>query len=76
MRAVDEMAKQMIRAIDGHKADWSGKFTKGNVNTFWTEIGGKCRQQIKNIYLRRHSFDTGEVADFLVNCVAVRTSGG
>lgn len=76
LRTIDELTKQIIRVIDGHKADWTGTRTAGTVNMFWDEIGPKCRQQLKNIYAKTHTLDLAETTDFFINCVAVRTVGG
>lgn len=75
MRVIDECAKQMIRAVDGVRADWSGASGPGSITTFWSEIGGKCRHQIKSLYLKTHTMTPQENADFFEHCVAVRTAG-
>jgi hypothetical protein len=74
LRAADELAKQMVRAIDGKPADWTGAGGAGSVQTFWDEIGGKCRQLLKGHYAKTHMLDTAETADFFASCVAVRTA--
>jgi hypothetical protein len=73
-RTLSELAKQMIKAIDGVKADWTGKAGPGNVERFWDEVGSKCRQQIQNFYLKTHSLTAEEQADFFLSCLCVRTS--
>ncbi len=76
-RTLNEMAKQMIRVIDGHLVDWS--MTKGGsggvpgVEIFWNDIGAKCRQQVINYYLRTHSMSNEEAADFFGQCLHIRT---
>lgn len=70
-----ELAKQMIRAIDGHKADWSGVAGPGNIDVFWREIGSKCRQLVVRWYTQTHMLSDAERADFFENCVASRTAG-
>lgn len=74
-QVMNEMAKQMIRVIDGAKADWS-KPGRHNPATFFTDIGGACRQQLKNLYAKRHTLATADQIDFFVNCVAVRSVTG
>lgn len=74
-RAIDELAKQMIRAIDGHKADWR-KPGPHNPATFYGQIGGKCRQVLKATYAQRHTLDTEESIDFLVHCAAALSAAG
>jgi len=67
-RTYKEMAKQMIRAVDGHKVDWSGKVPEGNVARFWEEIGPVGRLMLVNVYHRTHSPQQGVVLDFFINC--------
>jgi hypothetical protein len=76
MRTITEAAKQCIRAIDGVSANWTGAFVLGNVDTFWNEIGGKCRQLIVNYYLKTHTLEAAEQLDFFANCLAVRRVAG
>lgn len=75
IRMIDELTKQMIRVVDGVKADWTGVTGPGSVTQFWDDIGGKCRQQLKNIYSKNHTFSAEEAIDFFTNCIAVRTAG-
>ena len=75
MRTVQEMAKQMIRSIDGFRVDWTGAFGVGNVDKFWDEIGSRYRQQLVNYYIKTHSLGQAEQADFFANCIAIRTVG-
>jgi hypothetical protein len=72
LRTLDELTKQMVRAVDGVEVNWLSV----KPDEFWNDIGGKCRSQLKSIYTKRHSFQEGEAADFLSNCVAARTAGG
>ena len=76
MRTLDELAKQCVRVVDGHAADWTGKQGPGSVERWWREVGSKCRQQVKNHYVKTHTLDASETADFFTNCVAVRTAVG
>lgn len=75
-RTLAEMTRQMIRAIDGHKVTWGGVAEKNMVlpDPFWDEIGGKYRKELQSIYLKTHSLDDKETADFFANCVFVATS--
>jgi hypothetical protein len=75
MRVIDEMAKQMIRVVDGRPADWGGSRGPGSVDAWWQEIGGKGRHQLKMLYLKNHTMTTEESSDFFEHCVAVRTAG-
>jgi hypothetical protein len=73
-RTLTEMSKMMIRAIDGHLAIRTGDLGPGNVDRFWDDIGGKCRQMITNYYMKTHALSKEEQADFYANCFAVRAA--
>lgn len=65
IRSVSELSKATIRAIDGHRADWSGNMNKpGSVTTFWSDIGPKGRSMIRNYYVRTHTVTDDEALDF------------
>ena len=74
-RVITEMAKQTIRAVDGHPADWSGRPGPGNVDQIWRELGGKGRGQIVRLYTQLHVYDAKEQSDFFENCVALVPTG-
>lgn len=77
-RTVEEMAKMMIRAIDGKLADRTGNPAVGaySVNKLWTELGEKCRRQVKMHYIKTHTLSQEEQLDFFTSCFAVRTAAG
>lgn len=72
-RAADELAKQMIRVHDGVEADWAVVRANG-VEMFWNEMGEKCRGLLTRIFTQLHVLDTNSTADFLENCIAVRST--
>jgi hypothetical protein len=76
VRSVSELSKAAIRAIDGNKADWSGNMAKpGSVTSFWTQIGPKGRQMVRNWYVRTHTVTDDEALSFFSQhfaCVTVR----
>jgi hypothetical protein len=74
-RAITELAKQSVRAIDGHAASWDGRPGPGNVDQLWREIGGKGRGQLVRLYSQLHVYDAAEQADFFENCVASVATG-
>jgi len=77
VRAVSELSKVCIRAIDGVKADWTGDASHpGNVNKFWDAIGPRGRLMIRNYYVQTHTVNTEDQADFFVNHFCVMTAGG
>lgn len=73
--ALPELAKRMIRSIDGHKTDWTkGKNAVGSVDRFWEEIGGKCRPLIINSYWKMHSLEVEETAEFFLRYCTYRSA--
>ncbi len=67
-RSITELAKAAVRAIDGHRTDWSGKLTSpGSMSAFWSEIGPKGRAMVRNWYLRTHTVTDEEALDFFSN---------
>lgn len=74
-RAPGQLAKQMIRAVDGYQADWSGSPGEGSIDAWWTEIGGRCRTQLIRLYTQLHMLSEDEQKDFFETCIAVRSTG-
>lgn len=74
-RAPAEYTKQMIRAIDGVRVDWSKTRGPGSIEEFWREIGPKSRNLLMRIYTQVHLASDEEARSFFENCVAVRTVG-
>lgn len=74
-RAMGELTKQMIRAIDGVQVDWSGGGGPGSIDAWWREIGGKCRQMLSRIYTQMNVLPPEEQKDFFENCIELRTTG-
>lgn len=70
-----ELAKETIRSINGHKADWSGRPGPGNVQAWWENVGSKVRRIVQTYYMKTHQLSGEEIADFFSNCVAVRSAG-
>lgn len=75
LRVLDELALQMIRAVDGYKVDWS-KDGPAHPLRFWSEIGAKCRNRLKDVYNKRHAFTRDELVDFFTECAAAVTVTG
>jgi hypothetical protein len=74
-RSLAELTKGTIRIIDGKRGDWTGTSdaeTSYSVDRFWDEIGAKCRELIKVIYIKTHQLSVTERADFLENCCIIR----
>ncbi len=74
-RAGSEVAKQMIRAIDGAEVTWDGLPGPGNADQFWSEVGAKGRNQLIRMHTQLHIMDRSEQTDFFENCVAVIRTG-
>lgn len=73
-RAGVELAKQMIRSVDGSIVTWDGLPGPGNPDQLWKAIGAKGRRQILGLYTQLHVPDRMEQIDFFANCVGrVRT---
>ncbi len=74
--AASELAKQMIRIVDGVKVNHGAKRGKaGNIDDFWREIGPKCRTLVTRYWRKTHTMDAAEASYFFEHCVAVRTMG-
>jgi len=74
-RAANELAKQMIRSVDGHVVDWSGDPGPGNIDQWWREVGGKCRQMLIRIYTQLHVLSEDDRRTFFESCIELRTTG-
>ncbi len=68
-RATDELAKQMIRVIDGKKVDW---VDSSELDSWWNQIGERCRNQLTRLFHNLHVMDEEDTVDFLENCIAIR----
>lgn len=66
-RGIVELAKGCVRAMDGHRADWTTPVGPGSVDRFWNDIGTKCRQMVVNYYFKTHALSQEEQADFFTN---------
>jgi hypothetical protein len=73
-KAADEMAKQMIRATDGIKSDWTTVQQEG-VETFWNELGERCRGLLSRVFTQLHVLDQDSTQDFLEHCIEARSTG-
>lgn len=71
---MDEQAKQMIRAIDGRRVDWTKPGGISNPDAFWEQIGKKCRLILVNHFMKVHVLDRREQVDFFTNCLVLRTA--
>lgn len=72
----EQLAKQMIRAIDGKAVDWTGELGAANIDQWWEEIGPKCRSIVDRLFVQLHVASQAELSDFFESCVAVRAVGG
>ena len=74
-RAASELTKQMLRSVDGFVADWSGAPSPANIDTWWRDIGARCRQMLIRIYTQLHVLSEDERKDFFENCIELRSAG-
>jgi hypothetical protein len=75
LRSVTELSKQTIRVVDGTKANWSADGKPGSVNQFFSQIGAKGRQMVRNYYVRTHTVQDDEIADFFAKHFVSMTVG-
>lgn len=71
--AINELSKQMIRAVDGKRVDWTGGDDEASIQLWWNEIGMSCRTLVKNAYAKLHTLEAAQLVDFFTNCQVVRT---
>lgn len=76
-RAGQEMAKQMIRAVDGVPVNWTGDPSApgADPDRFWHEIGPKGRNLLQRIFTQLHAMNEDELVDFFEQCIAVVSTG-
>lgn len=72
---VSELAKQMIKLIDGKKPEWVRRAARNYPDVFWNDIGGDYRRMIESWYVKTHVLAGEDRARFLADCMAVRTKG-
>lgn len=70
-RLVEEMAKQMMRAIDGRKVDWMNPLP---IESAWERMRSKYRNLFGGYYMKMHQLDDTERTDFFANRVVARRS--
>lgn len=75
-KVMQELSKQMIRAIDGELVDWTGKSGPGNPNMLFRDVGYVYRQELQNIFIKSHQFTPEQREDFFMNCFSVMTVAG
>jgi hypothetical protein len=74
-KMAEQMAKQMVRSVDGNVADWTGEPGAGNIDMWWDAIGPKCRSILDRLFVQLHVATQEELTDFFESCVAVRLAG-
>lgn len=74
LRGIDELAKQMVRVINGKNTDWSGTDPDADIDLWWDEVGPKCRNMLHRVYTQLHNLTDQETDDFFENCVVVKTA--
>lgn len=76
-RAGTEMAKQMIRAADGMRINWTGDPSSPgtDIDSLWHEIGPKGRNLMQRLFAQLHAMNEDELVDFLEHCISVVSTG-
>ena len=74
-RFADEMAKQMIRSVDGHRADWGGMPGPGNIDQWWDQVGHKNRNLLHRIWSQLHIHTREAQVSFFESCIEVVSPG-
>jgi hypothetical protein len=76
-RAGTEMAKQMVRAVDGERLNWTGDPSAPgiDVDRVWHEIGPKGRNLMQRLFTQLHAMNEVELVDFFENCIGVVSTG-
>lgn len=76
-RASVELAKQMVRAIDGERVNWTGDPSAPgtDIDSFWHQIGPKGRNLLQRLFNQLHAMNEDELVDFFENCIGVVSTG-
>lgn len=76
-RAPSELAKQMVRAIDGEVTNWTGDPGQpgADIDRFWHEIGPKGRDLLHRLNVQINGMNREELTHFFEHCIAVRNMG-
>jgi hypothetical protein len=77
-RLQHELAKMMLRAVDGMVVDRGGNWAKDDTliscDQVWSDLGPKCRPMVIAHYNKLHRLGDADLADFFINCVAVASA--
>lgn len=75
-RNVSELAKQMIRVVDGHPANWAAaREAHDSPEQWWTEIGKKCQGMMLAIYNQLHTLGAAEMSLFFTSFIEGKYTG-
>lgn len=75
-RYINELAKQMVRWIDGEVADFAGGTGRNNIDRFWDEIGPKCRTLMTQMWTQLNALTMQERVTFFEKHFALVVPGG
>ena len=73
-QASEELARQMIRAVDGRPVVTGNPLHPDSIERFWQDIGPRCRSMMQRLYSMLHHLGEREATDFFASCLAVRTA--
>lgn len=71
-RAAGELAKQMIRSVDGEPVTWADLKSPAHPDRIWADMGPRYRNLLSRFYTALHVLGEKEVTDFFYNCVEER----
>lgn len=72
-RSLGELAKQMLRVIDGREANWGAAGgDPSSIDQWWTELGPRCRGVVKRVYDQLHVLSPVEQVSFFDSCIESR----
>lgn len=77
LRAPAELTKQMVRAIDGERINWTGNPSApgADIDRFWHEVGPRGRDLLQRLHIQMNTVTRDEGAHFFEHCVAAVNTG-
>jgi hypothetical protein len=72
MRAAGELTKQMVRAIDGERVNWTGDPSApgADIDAFWHEIGPKGRDLLQRLHIQLNTMNRDDLVHFFEHCIS------
>ena len=73
-QASEELARQMIRAVDGRPVVTGNPVHPDSIERFWQDIGPQCRSLFQRLYTTLHHLGERQLLDFFGSCLAARNA--